>query len=73
MGESVLLPEQGRGYAGATQLSMRRCPIRRRTLIAWNRRCRREQTSIQFGVRERRLSSQTANVETVQVIAGTEL
>ncbi|MNL09405.1 hypothetical protein D3C87_1301650 [compost metagenome] len=71
MGESVLLPEQGQGYAGAAQLSMRPCPIRHRTLIAWNRRCWREQTSLQFGVRQRRRPSQPASVETVQVIAGT--
>ena len=71
MGESVLLPRQGKGYAVAAQLGMHPSPVWHRTLVAWNRWCWREKTSLQLGVRQRRRPGQPASVEAVQVIAGT--
>ena len=66
--ELVLLPEQGQGDTGATQLGVSPCPVGHWTLITGNRRRWRKQTSLQLGVGQHRGPSQAADSKAIEVV-----
>lgn len=49
--ESIFLPEQGQGYAGAAQLGVYPCPVGHWALVGRHRHCWWKQPSIQLSVR----------------------
>lgn len=68
MSESVLLPKQGQGYAGAAQLGVDMSPVRYRTLITGDSGRRRKKMPLQLGVSQRRRPDKTAGSKAIEVL-----
>ena len=68
MGESIFLPKQGQGYAGAAQLCVDMSPVRHRTLIAGDVGWWRKKTLLQLRLARRTRPSQPAGSKAIEVL-----